>query len=518
MASSDVAAAREYHEATKHSLDSVRRDRHVLDWENQPRPYKVYTDLDPLPLPGEHVTSDAPALTVIAASEAGQAERRVPDLATIATILHYSAGITKHLRYPGGLMAFRAAACTGALYHIELYIICGDLPDLPAGVYHFGVHDNALRRLREGDFRAALTEASGGEAAVAAAPVTVVCASTYWRNAWKYQARAYRHCFWDNGTILANMLAVASAHGLTARVVTGFVDEQVNRLLGVDGEREAAVTLVPLGHTPERPGPSPRVEPINFETLPLSRREVDYPAIRAVHAASSLTTADEVVGWQSAAAAGQATDNRASSVAPEALISLQPLARESLPTDSIEQVIQRRGSSRRFAGEPIPFDALSTILAQAIHGVPADYVSSSGDSLFQACLIVNAVDGLESGAYAYRRDHQALERLQAGDFREAASYLALTQSLAGDAAVNIYFLADLDAILTRLGNRGYRAAQLDASVAAGRIYLAAYALGLGATGLTFFDDDVTRFFSPHAAGKSVMFLIALGNPVRRRAT
>jgi len=50
----------------------------------------------------------------------------------------------------------------------------------------------------------------------------------------------------------------------------------------------------------------------------------------------------------------------------------------------------------------------------------------------------------------------------------------------------------------------------------GKLYLAAYAQGLGATGLTFFDDDVTAFFSPHAAGKSVMFLVALGKPAPRR--
>ena len=57
-------------------------------------------------------------------------------------------------------------------------------------------------------------------------------------------------------------------------------------------------------------------------------------------------------------------------------------------------------------------------------------------------------------------------------------------------------------------------AQLEAAIAGGRTYLAAYALGLGATGLTFFDDDVTAFFSPHAAGKSVMFHMAVGREVR----
>ena len=74
---------------------------------------------------------------------------------------------------------------------------------------------------------------------------------------------------------------------------------------------------------------------------------------------------------------------------------------------------------------------------------------------------------------------------------------------------------DLDPVLARFGNRGYRAAQLEAAIEAGKTYLAAYALGIGATGLTFFDDDVTRFFSPHAAGKSVMFLMAFGRPQRR---
>lgn len=50
-------------------------------------------------------------------------------------------------------MPFRAAACTGVLYHIELYLVSGEIPSLPAGVYHYGAHDHALRRLRGGDFR-----------------------------------------------------------------------------------------------------------------------------------------------------------------------------------------------------------------------------------------------------------------------------------------------------------------------------------------------------------------------------
>jgi nitroreductase len=93
-----------------------------------------------------------------------------------------------------------------------------------------------------------------------------------------------------------------------------------------------------------------------------------------------------------------------------------------------------------------------------------------------------------------------------------AERLCLGQQLGAEAAVNVYYLADLRRILERFGERGYRLAQLDAAISAGRLYLAASALGLGATGLTFFDDDAVTFFSPHAAGSDVMFLMALGMP------
>ena len=112
--------------------------------------------------------------------------------------------------------------------------------------------------------------------------------------------------------------------------------------------------------------------------------------------------------------------------------------------------------------------------------------------------------------------YSSLEPLKRGDFRTAAYRLALDQDLGGDAAVSIYFLADLGPVLERFGNRGYRAAQLEAAIVAGKLYLAAYALQSGATGLTFFDDEVTAFFSPHAAGKSVMFHVR--QPARHRST
>jgi len=80
------------------------------------------------------------------------------------------------------------------------------------------------------------------------------------------------------------------------------------------------------------------------------------------------------------------------------------------------------------------------------------------------------------------------------------------------------FLADLTHILERYGNRGYRAVPLEAGTIGGRMYLAAYAQRLGSTGLTFFDDDVTHFFSLHAKDKSAIFPLAIGKPLKRKST
>lgn len=45
------------------------------------------------------------------------------------------------------------------------------------------------------------------------------------------------------------------------------------------------------------------------------------------------------------------------------------------------------------------------------------------------------------------------------------------------------------------------------------MYLAAYSMGLGATGLTSFDDEIVAFFEPHARGRDDIFIVALGRAV-----
>jgi SagB-type dehydrogenase family enzyme len=511
MKNLDIQAAWKYHHGTKHSYWSVRNSTHSLDWATRPLPFKIYPEIETIALPRDVPQTGVAALAAVSERAPLAGGDAAPDLRDLARILFFSAGITKQRKYPGGEIYFRAAACTGALYEIELYLVTGDIEGLNAGVYHFNPADMSLGLLRKGDFRGTLAQATVMEPAVAQAPATIVCTGTYWRNAWKYAARTYRHFGWDGGTLLANMLAVAAASGLPAEIVLGFVDAEVNRLLDLDTRREVSLCLVPIGRTAESSLPAPReVLALGLETIPLSKREMEFPAMLEMHDASSLASEEEAAQWREkrpvlppSAPAGEE-------------VRLRPLPEEEQPTDTIEEVILRRGSTRTFdPAAAITLAQLSTILDRATRGLPADFLAP-GAQLNDIYLIAHAVEGLAPGAYFFHRARKTLELLKHGKFRAEAGRLGLEQQLPADACVDVFFLADLKRILEGYGNRGYRALQLEAGAIGGKMYLAAYALRLGASGLTFFDDEVIEFFSPHAESKSAIFLLALGKALKRK--
>ena len=497
MNNRDRDVAHLYHESTK---------LFYLDMQRKPPAYKRYRALLPLPLPTEVSPLAVPTLEAVAATVPVANPAQALDLTTLAGLLFFSAGRIRTRTFVGaGEVAFRAAASAGGLYPIEAYIVCGDLPGLAAGVYHFSPADFALRCLRQGDYRRALAQATAGNPTVATAPGTLVFSAIFWRSAWKYRVRSYRYCFWDNGTIVANLLAAAAAAGLPARVLMGFIDAQVNHLLGLDGHREASTCLVSLGQPVELLSleETDQVPPLSVEMDLASRGEIDYPEMARLHTASALTTPEEVVAWRGPIAPRPAPG-------AELRAPLHPLAPAMAAPRPLGEVIRQRGSTRRFAREPMSFSQLSAILAHAATGVPADFLGPGGSSLLDIYLIVHAVADLPSGSYVYTPQERALQLLSAGDFREEAGHLCFEQALGADSSVAVFFMADLERVLQHFGNRGYRAVQLEAGILGGKMYLCAGALGLGASGLTFYDDDVTAFFAPHATGKSAIFVVALG--------
>ncbi|WP_049902353.1 SagB/ThcOx family dehydrogenase [Halococcus agarilyticus] len=523
--------AREYHERTKHSPRTLRADDFELDFSNRPHPSKTYVDLSRRSLGTVSTPPEVPVLEAIANDtvEPEGTPGDGPETIDLTTLCHYAAGVTKTLEVRGETASFRAAACTGKLYHVDLYAITGDLDGsenddngIEAGVYHYDPDTDEFHVLREGDYRGVLADAAGDHAGVADAPVTIVATSEWWRNAWKYRERTYRHAFWDSGTILANLLAVAHASGHRAEIVTGFADDSVVRLLGLDPDDQAPLELVAVGRD-DSEADVRTVEPIDpiDPATELTSEPVDYPLIPDAWRASTLSDGTAADEWRErfTTAADDADRFGTHSPGDGERIDLDPVDSDTASARPVENTIGRRGSLREYSHEPISARKFATVLDRALGGVPFDCFGSDGgdgsrapSTLVDPYCLVHAVEGVPSGAYQYHHAEDTLERIGETD-RETAGQLALGQSVVGDAAANVYLMADVEAIVERCGNRGYRLAQLEGGIALGRLYLATYAhRALGGRGFTFFDDRVTEHLSPRAADGTPMTLFALGKP------
>jgi SagB-type dehydrogenase family enzyme len=514
----EINYAKEYHEETKHSEISIQLSRHYFDWNNKPLPFKIYSRLPSISLPKDFPQPTEGALTSIGKTKTTRG-KTVIEIKNLAEILFFAAGITRVLKLDYGTYYMRAASATGALYPIELYVICQDIPGLKAGVYHFCPGDFTLTELRSGDYRANLAEAAGDNDNILHSPVTLAFTSMAWRNAWKYQSRSYRHWFWDSGVIAANFLATCYSMELSAQLIMGFVDDLVNRLLGIDDKQEAAIVLAPLTNISSIASVPlvKQTEDLSIpKTMPLSREQVDYPEIWKLHKASYLYTKEEVKKWITAATHFKQTPTRNTA---QEVLRLKPLEFETSPINesSLGETILLRGSSRKFFRQSISFTQLSNILYYSTRGVQLDFLEGkshddNSKSTIDIYFIANDVEGLDIGAYFFDRYNNSLGLLKSTVSRDVSGYLCLGQSLFSDASVVFFLMTDLNKILDTLGNRGYRASQFEAGVIAGRIYLATYAQKIGASGSTFFDDAVSEFFSPHAADKSTMIAVGVGVP------
>ncbi|TLX89243.1 MAG: SagB/ThcOx family dehydrogenase, partial [Thaumarchaeota archaeon] len=338
MQNYDIQDTWHYHNGTKHPNGTLLSRSHTYHPRFRPVPYKIYKNIQKISLLLDKEPTGISALDAISTIYDSKAEM-IPDLNVLTRILYFSDGITRRIKFPPpiGAFEFRAASCTGALYHIEIYVVCSDIPGLSAGIYHFDPKELTLNVLRKGDFRQVIVDATADEEFVKQASITLIFTDIFSRNSIKYQAREYRHAFWDCGTIIANTLSITSAHKISSRLISGFVDSQINNLLDLDSKKEASLVMISIGRTNKPISKSPLLVPINIESEN-SDNNIDYPEINSMHDASSLCNTIEVKSWRKHFVRPQytATD-------------LIPLRAETLTKDTIEKVILRRGSTRVFS-------------------------------------------------------------------------------------------------------------------------------------------------------------------------
>src|SRR6266545_5073330 len=425
-----VSAALAYHRAT--NVEAGGSDEAPeLDYSTRPHPFKDYSGTERLPL----------------------------DVSPAGPLLRDGAGIVRSRVAPWGQKVhFRAYSSAGALYPVEVYVAT------PAAVLGFDPLELGFAVLGELDLRPSLARAAASPELGRAAAV-VVLTGIHARTGWKYQERGYRHIWWDAGTMLANLLALAAADDLAPRLHMAFVDRELNEAVGIDGIREYALAVLALGGAASDPAENTR------DSLSLARpKGARFPLAEAAHAAGGLPDLDAVRAW------------RAEPDGDEPRLDRNALAR----------TIRTRTSVRKYSDSPLPREELAELLAWSEAPIPAD-----GPRVVQQIVTVANVEGLEPGIYDAR-----LNLLQARDeqeLREQAGFVAMEQDHPKHGAVNVFQMADLDAVVADLGDRGYRWAQLEAGIRAGRVQVGAFMHGWGAAASTFYDEEVSRFLETSLA-------------------
>jgi hypothetical protein len=406
----------------------VLQDLEVNDVDRLPYFYKRYAESLPrVPLPRDLPATTASAVSVLAGTaDVPQAELDLPQL---SRLLYLSAGVVRTMERAYATWLFRAAGSAGGRFPLELYVAVPEGTAVPAGVHWYHPHDHALVRV--------------GPPPRGRAP-TVVATGVPWRTGWRYRERGYRHVYWDAGTMLSQLLAAGDSAGLIPRLYSRFPDAAVRALVGADGVHEWPVAVVAFGGEPPALEATGSAAPGDVDAAPR-----EFPLVTAAQRAGD----GETVGapWDP----GDPAD--------------VPLAK----SDPVEAVVLARSSQRRMdPNRGLAQGVLQTCLRAALRGIDVPHF-----------VVVHDVEGAQPGVYRWP---DLAAPVRPGAIRDELYRVCMDQGLPRDAAFVVIGATDVGA----LDDRGYRDAQLAGGLVEGRLHLVAYALGAGASGMTFIDSEV----------------------------
>jgi SagB-type dehydrogenase family enzyme len=482
---------REYHELTKHSAESLRQTQHYLDWANMPDPFRHYEGVPVVDLPADPPAPQISALEVLEGKTGNTVARDGAEF--LSQLMFYSASISAFKRVPstGAIYSLRVNPSSGNLHPTEFHFCTRGLVGWPDGLYHYRPSSHMAEQRAIGDFGAKLVNNS--------TPLIFVLTSIAWREAWKYGDRAYRYCLHDIGHAWQALTLAARSLGNESFALGHFPDDRVAEscLLSAD---EWPMLIVGLHGPPIPVNKLNADETVVFGGQPnqLSEEQETYSLIERIHTATKLLTGNAIPSVTQPKVSGRGE------------ISLPPRVSTNR---TFGDVVRIRRSALDFKGGDgsISLSQLAILLSSTREPLFADFAAHRFVHLY---LYVHRVEGLAPGVYCYWPEHAELEKIKEGNQRLVAAALSLGQELAGNACVAFSMIGDFECAARCYGDRGYRYVHFEAGAIGQRMYLAAEALGLGATGIgAFFDEEVNRHLSLAPEAGQVVYHFAIGYPV-----
>jgi len=498
-----VSLAEFVHRRTKHTRESVRAESGRLDWSSRPSPFKKYEGAATVALPKERLP------VTLTTGEAIQRTRRpVPGLSAtpvslreLATVLHWTNGLTGITKYPQVTYHLRAAPSSGALYGTETYVLAEHVAGLEPGVYHYDVEHHALQQVHVGaGLSRTLAAAAARPHLVGNAAYTLIFATNTYRQTWKYDERGWRYSLMDVGHLAAHAVIGTAALGRAASLIGRFDDRAVNALLKLEGNQESAMLIVPVGDL----APAPPVAAEHaFESAPAALSDDDVePLVTMAMGRTFLRVGAPLTSQPFAMPVVPLRVTKTTVTLPP------PVAAGA----ALDATIEKRRSARRFSEQPMSKAQLSSVLFHGYGVGPGQTAPTvEGARSLRLYAVVQDVTGVPPGVYLYHRGDHTLRLIRPGLDRDKTRAFGLFQDVVGQANLILVKTIAPNVMEYPDGARGYRYAAMNAGMLGGRAYLQAVGLGLGISGIgSFFDDEVSAFLGVDPADEWVIYLSAIG--------
>ncbi len=160
-------------------------------------------------------------------------------ISEVSQLLWAAQGIT-------GTLGRRTFPSAGALYPLELYIVSGDVENLPAGIYKYMPGRHELLKIKEGDVRKDLRDAALGQSSIKRAAAVIVMSGVYERTTAQYGERGVRYVHMEAGHAAQNVYLQTVSLGLGTVVIGAFHDEEIRKVMNMS-ENERPLYLMPVG-------------------------------------------------------------------------------------------------------------------------------------------------------------------------------------------------------------------------------------------------------------------------------
>jgi len=216
-----------------------------LDWSKKPEICKTYPSKNKIQLASKFPELSVSFHDVIKKRKSVRSYSAEPvSIDSLAYLLWTATGIQRSQHG----YEFRTAPSAGALYPIETYVIANNIEGLSKGLYHYSIASHSLEELKLGDFAEKVARAALDQEMCAVAQATFVWTAIFERSKWKYKQRAYRYVYLDAGHIAQNLALAATSIALGTCQIGAIFDDEVNKIVGVDGVEESAIYLSVVGH------------------------------------------------------------------------------------------------------------------------------------------------------------------------------------------------------------------------------------------------------------------------------